>query len=107
MNEKTDKFASGVWFNLPSEKAPDFVKGNLSFAPEKFIEWLRAQKPNEKGYVRLSVKISREGKPYIELDTWEGQKSEPLPTVQVGPLSEMDRLYDKVTASSPKEDIPF
>ena len=65
------EFASGIYFNSPSDKAPDFVKGSLSVKPEAFISWLQSQKPNSKGYVRMSIKESKNGRLYVELDTWE------------------------------------
>ena len=65
------EFATGIYFNSPSDKAPDFVKGSLSVKPEAFISWLQSQKPNSKGYVRMSIKESKNGRLYIELDTWE------------------------------------
>lgn len=65
------EFATGIYFNPPSDRAPDFVKGSLSVKPEAFISWLQSQKTNSKGYVRLSIKESKNGRHYMELDTWE------------------------------------
>jgi hypothetical protein len=70
MSEKIE-FASGLYFNLPHEKAPDFVLGSLSVKPDTFIRWLEEQRPDDKGYVRLTVKRGREGKVYVALDTWK------------------------------------
>lgn len=88
--------ANGVYFNLPHERAPEFVLGSLSIQPERFIEWLQAQQTNAKGYVRLSIKRARgTGKPYLALDTWEpsGQNR-----TQSGPTLPADDFDD---------DIPF
>lgn len=68
------EFVSGLFYNEPSEKAPDFILANISVAPEKFIGWLMAQTANEKGYIKMVVKKSKQGKAYIELDTWEPKK---------------------------------
>ena len=38
MTEKN--FPNGIYFNLPKEKAPDFVKGNVSIKKAEFIAWL-------------------------------------------------------------------
>jgi hypothetical protein len=69
--EQESKLTAGMWFNLPHRNAPDFVKGSLSIIPDKFIEWLKAQEKSEKGYVRISLKESKSGKGYSELDTWK------------------------------------
>jgi hypothetical protein len=69
MEEK--KFVTGMWFNAPHANAPDFVKGSISILPEKFIEWLKAQEKNERGYVKISLKVARSGKGYAEIDTWK------------------------------------
>lgn len=65
------KFIDGMFVNPPHEKAPDFVKAGISFRREQFIEWLNQQEPNEKGYIRIQVKESREGKYYAALDDYK------------------------------------
>jgi len=67
-------YADGIFFNKPNEKAPDFVLGNISILKDRFADWLMKQEANEKGYVKLVVKNGREGKPYLELDTWQPTK---------------------------------
>ncbi len=32
-------FVDGLFFNLPRENSPEFVKGNLNIDMKKFIEW--------------------------------------------------------------------
>ena len=65
------EFANGIYFNEPHENAPDFVLGSISVKPDKFAEWLAQQTPNDKGYVRLKVNMSKVGKPYVALDDWK------------------------------------
>lgn len=69
-------FTQGFYYNQPSEKAPDFVLANVSIKPLEFIAWLSEQKQNEKGYVKIAIKRSKQGKVYAELDTWEPKKKE-------------------------------
>lgn len=69
------KFIKGLWFNLPHEKAPDFIKGNISISKDSFMEWLKAEKPNEKGYIKIDLKVSRENKPYAEINTYKSDQS--------------------------------
>lgn len=108
MDDKS-KFVSGMYFNEKREGAPDFVLGSLSFIPEKFVEWIKAQKPNEKGYVRVSIKKSRENKIYAEIDLWEKPSQEALPVIQTElPSTKADTQYAKATAEAPNpDDIPF
>lgn len=77
------EFANGFYFNEPNEKAPDFVLGSVSIKPQAFIDWLSEQTPSEKGYVRLAIKRSREGKIYASLDNWQ-------PTQKPAPVSTFD-----------------
>ena len=64
-------FADGIFFYARRDNAPDYVLGSISVKPEAFSNWVLAQKPDAKGYVRLAVKMSKAGKPYVSLDTWE------------------------------------
>lgn len=95
MNE-TNKFVGGLYYNEPHPNAPDFVLASLSIRPDQFIEWLNMQKPNNKGYVKISVKRSKSGNPYAELDTWEK-------TAQRGSQSVTEGAEETITP----DDIPF
>jgi hypothetical protein len=68
MSEQT--FAKGFYFDDPHAKAPDFVIGKVSVKVQDAIAFLQ-QHQNNKGYVNLDIKRSREGKPYMALDTWQ------------------------------------
>jgi hypothetical protein len=65
------QFAKGIYFNLPHERAPDFVIGRISIQATHFRAWLADQHEDAKGYVNLQVKKAKDGKPYVELDTWK------------------------------------
>lgn len=64
-------FAEGLYF-FESDK--DFILGKLSVNSNQFIEWLEKQETDEKGYVKLDILKSKEGKPYIALNTWKPQR---------------------------------
>ncbi|GJQ44035.1 MAG: hypothetical protein JETCAE03_35330 [Ignavibacteriaceae bacterium] len=68
MNDKPKTFANGLIFKR-SEKAPDFVIGNLSVAEESFIPFL--QENSKKGWLNLVIKKSQKGAYYIEVDTFD------------------------------------
>lgn len=74
-------FANGFLFKR-NEKAPDFVVGNMSIKVDEAKEFLDQHIKN--GWVNCSIKQSKAGKYYIELDTWEpksdqGNTDAPLP----------------------------
>ena len=74
-----NKYPQGAFFNLPHEKAPDFVKGQINISDKgKFIDWLQSQDGNS---VKLSLKTNREGKGYAELDTYEPKNKDSKPRV--------------------------
>lgn len=73
-------FSEGIYLNKVHDRAPEFVKANVSIHVKKAIEWLQTLEHkgviDEKGYIRLSGKEGREGKRYFEVDTWKPEKKE-------------------------------
>ena len=74
MNEK--KYADGVRFFERKDNQPDFVLGALVITPEKIQAWsvmnsdlLTEYQGNRQ--VKFQVKRSKDGKIYIELDTYK------------------------------------
>ena len=63
-------FPNGIFFKLPNEKAPDFVKGSISVKVDEAVLWLR-ENADQGGWVNLDLKISKGGKPYAALNTWK------------------------------------
>lgn len=111
MNDRKE-YASGLYFNDPHANAPDFVIGKISVNVDKFIPWLENQIPSEKRYVNLSVKRGRDGKPYVELDTWKptGRDSgAPQSTAAREYRDASARSYEPVSAGFDDDikDIPF
>ena len=77
--EKTLKtFAKGFSFKR-NDNAPDFVVGKLSLKADEAIQFIKENSSN--GWVNLDIKKSKEGKFYIELDTFkkENKVEEGLP----------------------------
>tara|TARA_R110002020_G_scaffold57074_4_gene157313 strand:+ start:78 stop:389 length:312 start_codon:yes stop_codon:yes gene_type:complete len=52
-----------------NERAPDFVLCNLSVKVAELIPFL--QKHESNGWVNIQCKVSKGGKHYAELDTWQ------------------------------------
>jgi hypothetical protein len=77
MKEKI--FADGMMFKRPREGAPDFVKGAISVKVDSFTEFIK--KHNKNNWVNLDLKESKEGKLYLELNTWEKSEQKSLGSV--------------------------
>ena len=63
-------FADGFSWKRRDD-APEFVIGNLSCKVEDATKFLTENAKN--GWVNMNVLMSKNGKPYIELDTWEAK----------------------------------
>jgi hypothetical protein len=74
MSEKTTIFTEGFYLNKVSERAPEFIKTNISIKLDQATPWLlgEARKHMDKdGFVRLVGKESKGGKLYFEVDTYQ------------------------------------
>jgi len=76
MNNEETIFADGMYFNEPSDKAPDFIKGSISVEPKRFTEWMREHYNKDEKYIRIDLKISKAGKPYTSLSTFKPNKGQ-------------------------------
>jgi len=70
----SDKMIQGLYVNEPHENAPDFIKCCLSVQVERFAAWLAKQEPSDKGYIKIDIKQSREGKLYAALNDYTPNK---------------------------------
>jgi hypothetical protein len=70
--EQEKVFANGIIFKQPRDNAPDYVKGSISFKVNEAIAFLNMYEKN--GWCNINLMISKGGKPYAELDTWEPNK---------------------------------
>lgn len=69
MSQQNSKLTKGILFKEPHQNAPDFIIGKLSIKNDEFIQYLNSVRDGE--WTNLEVKLSRDGKPYIELDDWK------------------------------------
>ncbi len=86
-------FADGFLFKR-NDNAPHFVVGSQSIKVEEAVAFLKANAKN--GWVTLSIKQSKGGNYYCELDTWE-------PKAQ----AEGNNKTVVVTNEESEEDLPF
>jgi hypothetical protein len=70
-----------------NDNAPDFIICKVGVRCNDFFEYMKANEKN--GWLNFEIKLSKNGKYYAELDTWE-------PNQRDTPVHEMDDL-----------DIPF
>ena len=61
-------FVDGLMAKKPNDKAPDWVKCNISIKRVDLISWLSTQ--NEE-WINVQVCESKGGKWYAEVDTWK------------------------------------
>lgn len=66
-------FADGIKYIEKSEKAPAWMLASLSIDIETFKRFLDDNHRNSR-YMKLDIKLSKKGTPYIELNTWKPEK---------------------------------
>lgn len=79
MDQPSEKvFAEGIYLNKVYDNAPDFIKANVSINVKSLISWLATNQKyaDEKGFIKLVGKESKQGKRYFELDTWKPDNKE-------------------------------
>jgi hypothetical protein len=74
------QFAKGFIFKR-NDNAPEWAIGKLSIKAQEAIQFINEK--NNGGWVNLEIKKSKEGKFYIELDTYEAK-----PKVEVKEVKE-------------------
>lgn len=78
-NNQEKIFVDGMTFRNPHEKAPDFIKGNISLHAPTLTNFMNLHK-NEKGWLTVVLKESKGGKMYFELDTWKPKTQDKVDT---------------------------
>ncbi len=66
--------ADGMFFKEKHQNAPDFVIGGLSIKIDQFSKFVKDNKDGE--YLNFQVLKSKQGKPYIVLDTWKPNRDQ-------------------------------
>lgn len=62
-------FVNGIRIYKPREGAPDFIKLNILVNLKEFNEWAK-QRVDSDGLIRIDLKKSKEGRLYLERNTW-------------------------------------
>lgn len=95
-NNTEKKFVDGLFVKLPNDKAPDFVLLDMS-VNNKFMAWAM-DNMDEKGWVNIQIKRSKNGSIYGELNSWK-------PKAQSEEGKEYNENKYKVTPSSELEGL--
>ena len=96
MEKQSKTFANGFIFKR-NDNAPDFVVGKLSIKAQDAIMFINHH--NKNGWLNLDIKKSKEGKFYMELDTYEAKESNE-PEIK-------KRVIKKEDKTAFTEDLPF
>ena len=76
MSNDKKYFPKGLFYKEPHAQAPDFVKGSASIKVDEFKQYLN----NVSGeWLNIDFKVSKEGKPYAEVNTFKPDKSKAKP----------------------------
>lgn len=80
-SNNTKIFVNGLFSKKVPDTAPAWVIANLSVHRESLLKWLteNPQLADEQGYIRMTIKESKEGKRYTEVDTWKPTTPAPAP----------------------------
>jgi len=93
----TDKvFVDGMMVKR-NDNAPDWVTCNVSFKASEFKAFL--DQHQNKDWVNVQIKVSKGGKMYAELDTWEPNRQD----VHDQGMSKAKAVLEEM----PEDDIPF
>jgi hypothetical protein len=103
--DKPEKiFVDGMMFRNPNPQAPAFIKGDISVNVEKFKDFCvkNADYTSEKGWLNITLKESRGGAMYFELNTWKPEKKESDKDWGLPNNADLDATFGSNTG-----DIPF
>ena len=66
------EYINGLFAWGPSDKTKSFIATRLSIVPDKFIEWLEANKKkvDKKGYMAIDIMMGKDGKYYPKHNTY-------------------------------------
>ena len=75
MSNETE-FVDGLIVKPPHEKAPDFVKAQISIKVADLGVWLREKHKAGEEWVNLDVKAAKSGKWYAAVNTYKPKEKE-------------------------------
>ena len=103
MSDKEIEFVDGLIVKPPHEKAPDFVKAQISIKVEDLGVWLRGKHKAGEQWVNLDVKVAKSGKWYASVSNF---KPRPMEKEQDEPRRKVEPKTGHPVADL-DSDIPF
>ena len=94
MAKEEIEFVDGLIVKAPHERAPDFVKANISIKVEDLGKWLRGKYKAGEEWVNVDVKVAKSGKWYAAVSTYKPKEQAPTQK-PAGKIQDME------------DDIPF
>jgi hypothetical protein len=89
------EFVDGLIVKAPHEKAPDYVKAQISIKVEDLGKWLRAKYKAGDEWVNIDVKQSKAGKWYAAVSNFKPKpKAEPEQPVKKAGGGRFDDMKD-------------
>jgi hypothetical protein len=80
------EFVDGLIVKAPSDKAPDFVKCNISIKRKDLGNWLRGK---DDDWINIDVKESKGGKWYAEVSNWKPNAEAASAATEIDDLSDL------------------
>lgn len=106
------EFVEGLHVKAPHEKAPDFVKAQISIKVADLGVWLRAKYKAGEEWVNVDVKVSKGGKWYAAVSTYKkGEQAErkdsPAGAAPAGGGAKPAAKHPAGSFEDMSDDIPF
>jgi hypothetical protein len=76
MAKEEIEFVDGLIVKAPHEKAPSYVKANISIKVEDLGKWLRGKYKAGDEWVNIDVKEAKSGKWYCAVSTFKPKKAQ-------------------------------
>ena len=103
MSDNQDPIFANGFILKQRVNRPDFVLGNLSVKVDDAVSFLREHEKN--GWVNLDLKISKNGNPYVELDTFVPQQSQNSQQSTPSNQNQTPTIIDEMADDD--DDLPF
>jgi hypothetical protein len=101
MAKEEIEFVDGLIVKPPHEKAPDFVKAQISIKVEDLGVWLRGKHKAGEQWVNIDVKVAKSGKWYASVSNFK-PKEKAQESREVPPKQKTGGHFDDMN-----DDVPF
>jgi hypothetical protein len=95
MAKEEIEFVDGLLVKAPHEKAPNFVKAQISIKVEDLGKWLRGKYKAGEEWVNIDVKEAKSGKWYCSVSNFKPNKSAPAEEPKRG-AGRFDDMKDEI-----------